>query len=360
MIIRVLLASNDAGYITRLRDVMSRTSTATGDSLEIALFTDNDKLLAEITGGRSRFHVALVDEGMSSLVVDWVPVLLLLTENDAIDNMDHDSIPYALWAYKYQRVSTLVSKLIMAQAKKYGYEGRSSAATCAFFSPAGGVGTSTTAASFAMAAAAVGVRPMYVSFEYFNSTECFFKDTYGTEQGLYDIFCTITEEGKVVTSIDTAKAKDVSDVAFIKKFNMWTEAGQITPDEIETFIGSAKAANDVDLLVLDLGSGFASFTDRALECADEVFVVADSSPISRSKLDILFDTKTSSFSGFLNKTNLIYNKADAMTPKETYGCKSLTNIPNYQGADVGNITLSAERALRGLIKEEWKPKSETI
>jgi len=359
VIIRVLLASTDNDYITRLSDAMNRIPPTTGDVLEIALFTDVEKLKEKKEEGKFRFHVALVDENMASLVVGWAPVLMFFTENDALDNLPHSEIPTATVVYRYQRVSDMVNKLLLAQAKKHGYEGRGSGATCAFFSPTGGSGTSTVAVAFAIAAAASGIRPLYVSFEEFNSTGAFFDDSQGLNQGLYEVFVVIAEGGGVSTTVDIVKSDDTSGVSFLKKFGMWTEVSQITPDEIETFISGARSANTVDLVVLDLGSGISSFSDRVFECVDEVFLMTDANFPSSSqlKLDILLNEK-SFFSNYIGKTNLVFNKSANKT-SDTYGCKSVINIPNYKGTTIREIANMVSMNLRGLVREEWKPKNET-
>ncbi|MCL1935765.1 MAG: hypothetical protein FWF57_05255 [Defluviitaleaceae bacterium] len=351
MIIRMLVYSEDTSYAIRLKDILSKTNLATGDSLEISLFTDKSKLEREkIT---SRYHIALIDENIVPTVKDCASIIMILTDNDSLDNIPYENFPHTVWIYKYQRVSAMLDKFLMVYAKRFGGKAISNAVVCAFYSQVGGSGTSTIASAFAIAAAGAGINPLYVSFEHFNSTDVFFKDLYGKSGGLSDIFRIITEHGMVGAGVDTIKTRDNTGVNFIKKFKLLEEVSQITPDEIETFISGARTANEVDLLVIDLGSGFNYFNDKVFECADEIFLVTDSHGVSNFKLEMFF--KETHFANFSDKINIVFNKTQIHNVQNTnYRCKSTIRVPSFLNTD--NALFQIENILRGTIKEEWKPK----
>ena len=355
MTIRCLLASSDATYAQRLADGLSKTTPSTGDNLEVSLFTDDLRISEVFGSGGGKFHVAIVDESMTETAVKQIPIVMVLTEDNAKDGIKLDNLPSASYVYKYQQFTGIVRKLIMAQAQKRTFEGKGTSVACAFFSPSGGSGTSTVAAGFAMAAAKAGLRPLYASFEHFNSTEMFFTDTINSTQGFDDIFYIVAEGGGVATAIDVAKAKDATGVTFLKKFAMWTEVDQIQMNDFEIFIDSARAASETDLVVLDLDSSFTPLTDKILQCVDEIYVVTSMDDCSLVKLKALFDNRTTFFKKHLGKVNLILNKMQGEEHKENYGCKSITIIPNInQDFTAAMVASSFDSYLGRLINLSWK------
>lgn len=361
MNINVLLAGNDERYIKRLAEIMKMKSPKTGDTLKIALFTDGGKLRTMLSeknteNRKSRFHIALIDEDIDAEALELgnIPVVISLT-----DESDRDGGLYAFAhgtkvvnIYKYQRVSSIIDKMILEFARKREIDKKGSATACAFFSPSGGSGTSTIAAAYAVAAAKAGVKPLYISFEYFNSTDLFFSNNLSTNEGLYDIFCIIADNGGVVATIDAIKCKDKSGVEFIKKFTMWTEVAQIKPSDIEIFIEAARASHDIGVVILDLGCACAQFTEKAMECVDELFVVADTHRSSQLKMDVLFGDKTFFIRNHLDKASIIYNKVTERKVMEDFGVKSVTYVQRVSGNVTSDILETASGDLRGLIHRE--------
>jgi len=316
MNIKILLASSDSQYVQRLADIMSRTAVTTGDVIEISLFTDISKLEVYLgtkseDEGLKKYHLAIIDESVAEALgkMDDISIIHLLTNDVVMDGIHSERWPDYTYIYKYQRVSSIVAKMFMTFSKVRGEERKGNRPVCAFFSPIGGSGSSTLAASLAMAAASEGIKPLFISLEYFNITELFFNDTNNSEQGLYDIFYVIAENGAVASAIDSAKIHDPSGIFFLKKFPIWSEVTHIEPNEIETFIDAARAAFGIDVVILDLGSTFTNFTERALHVADEIFLTSNIESTSQLKLDS-FLAEGSIFKEFVGKTNLIYNKSN--------------------------------------------------
>jgi cellulose biosynthesis protein BcsQ len=362
MNIRVLIASSDVRYITRLSDVMSQTPLDTGDVLEVSLFTDGNKLDAHLkeAGKTLKYDIALVDEPFVSGVSKAVSVVLLLTDDSTHDGNTYADYSNVLCVFKYQRVTGIVKKMLLALAKHRKDKGIGDSIACAFYSPQGGCGTSSMAVAFCMAAVRMGVKPLYVSLEYFNGAELFFRrGVDGSGQGLYDVFYIIAKQGGVTSSIDAAKVKDSSGVAFLKKFPMWMEVAQLNPASVEVFINAARAAYEVDIVVLDAGSGFAPFAEKILSCSDEIFIVSGSDEMSEFKLKTFLDKETYFIQEHLNKCNIIYNKVSAAALTESFGCKSVTNVPVKTGSSVAAIAAAAEEHLKGLINPAWKRKETT-
>ena len=350
MNIRVLLAGSDMNYISRLSDIMSRTSAGKDNVLEVTIFTNRDKLKATLEGKkgatRTKYHIALVDESLVDVLHEngEFTTLVVLTDDSNKDGAMGEGSEVCV--YKFQQVSEIVKKFMYAFTGEI--KDSSNCKTCVFYSDIGGVGTSTVAVAFAMAAAKEGKRPLYVSFEKVSSTEAFLRDN-NISQGLSEVFACQKEED-MKNKINIIKAQDASGVHFLKPF---TSANSVSGNATKTsqaqsqmestsmtmFIDAVQACEDIDMLVLDLGVGWLGCLDRA----DGIFIVSSNGQIAQMKLAQMFDKYE-----HRNKTYLICNRGQ--DANNDYGCKSLTHIPAVMGGSASAVSASITGYVSGLVQ----------
>jgi MinD-like ATPase involved in chromosome partitioning or flagellar assembly len=289
--------------------------------------------MAEKSGGRrGKYHIALIDEDAGTNGIDFGDALvIMMTGESDKNNVDYPVEPgkKVLHLYKYQRVSGIVRAVLVKYATERAIVKKGSAAVYAFYSPQGGAGTSSAAAACALALSRAGIKPLYVSFEVFNSTELFFFDNAGAKQGLSDIFSMIATKENVLATIDAIKNNDSRGVSFLKKFTLWTEVAEIKPDEMKEFIEAAQASYGAKAVVLDLGSAYSRFTDAAFDCADEIFVVADVLGPWQNKLDALFDKNADFAKYYQEKTNIVFNKSAGQESYPDLNAKKTVYVRNY-------------------------------
>jgi len=341
MNIRVLLAGSDMNYISRLSDIISRTSAGKDNVLEVTIFTNRDKLKATLEGKkgatRTKYHIALVDESLVDILHEngEFSTLVVLTDDSNKDGTIGENSE--LCVYKFQQVSEIVKKFMSAFT---GENKNNHCHTCVFYSDIGGVGTSTVAVAFAMAAVKEGKRPLYVSFENISSTEAFFKDNNIT-QGLSDVFA-CKKDDDMKSAINTTKAQDASGVYFLKPFSSespTTKISQVESASMTMFIDSVQAIEDIDMLVLDLGAGWQGCLDRA----DGIFIVSSNGQIAQMKLAQMLDKYE-----HLSKTYLVCNRGQ--DSNNDYGCKSLTHIPSVMGGSASAVAASITGYVSGLVQ----------
>jgi len=338
MNIRVLLAGSDMNYISRLSDIMSRTSAGKDYVLEVTIFTNRDKMKATLEGKkgatRTKYDIALVDESMVDILHEngEFSTLVVLTDDSNKEGIIGENSE--LCVYKFQQVSEIVKKFMSAFT---GESNNRNCHICVFYSDIGGAGTSTMAVAFAMAAVKEGKRPLYVSFEKVSSTEAFFKDNNIT-QGLSDVFA-CKKDDEMKTAINSMKARDASGVYFLKSFSSESSKSSIEPTSLTMFLDSVQATEDIDMLVLDLGVGGQSCLDRA----NGIFVVTGNGQIAQMKLAKMFDKYE-----YLSKTYLICNRTQ--DSNNDYGCKSLTNIPAVMGGSASAVSASITGYVSGLVQ----------
>jgi cellulose biosynthesis protein BcsQ len=339
MNIDVLLLGRDAGYIKRLADIMKRSQPKNGDTLNVAMFTDVEKLRFSLSdqkkGRRAKYHIALIDEDEDVGDIDLSDILVvtLTAESDRNGNSyQFGKETDSLNLYKYQRVSGIVDAFIIEYAKKRDLKKKGSAPVYAFFSAQGGGGTSTVAAAYAVALAKAGIKPLYVSFEFFNLTELFFNDPTGTDKGLYDVFSSIAAGGNALAIIDAIRNNDGRGVAFLKKFTLWNEVAQIAPQEMQAFIDAAQAANGIGAVIIDLGSVYAEFTETVLDNADEIFLVANAQGTWLDKLGSLLNKGASFAKNHEDRVNFIFNRSQGQERYPDFDAKKIVHVRNFTAA----------------------------
>jgi len=280
MNIKVLLASEDKEYTSRLGKLMKVANTPTGDKLEISIFDDIEKLKKE-NFESNRFNITLTDDKLLSLTSHLSPLNIVFTEDDSLDEEKFEE--NNIWLYKYQRASSIINKLVFHQSNLRKSKGLGTASVCLISSISDSF--KKLPSSLALSLASSEVKPLYVNFEIFNTTDLVFKDTYSSNKGLYDVFCSIAAKENVTSSINTLVQIDRG-VKYIKRFRDWREVSDISEEELETFIEAARAANEVDLVILDFGTNYGKAFVRALDLADEIIVFCDEDEQSKFKLDI--------------------------------------------------------------------------
>ena len=356
MNIDILLVGEDEKYIKKLTDIMKRSKPHTGDSLNISMFTDIEKLysaLAERSGRRGKYHIALIDANADTEGIDFGDALVIfMTEESDRNNVDY---PVAggkkvLHLYKYQRVSGIINAVLVRYAKERDIIKKGSAAVYAFFSPQGGGGTSTVAAAYALALNRAGLKPLYASFEAFNSTELFFNDQTGAPQGLSDIFSMIATKESVLATIDAIKNTDPGGVSFLNKFTLWTEVAEIKPDEMKEFIEAAQASYGVKAVILDMGNSYAQFTETAFDCADGIFIVADAQNSSWQKKLGMFLNKDSTFVKYYqDKINIVFNKSLGQEKYADINALKTIYVRNFMGRQPAELINSVAGELAGSV-----------
>jgi cellulose biosynthesis protein BcsQ len=373
MNIDVLLVGKDAGYIKRLTDIIKRAKPKTGDTLSTAMFTDIDRLrenLGDKKTKRAKYQIALVDEEADVSGVNFSGMLVVILTEDSDKNnsvlpFDPDGRPSfgaakteeykVLHMYKYQRVSGIVDSLIIEYAKERSHKvnvrqdgsGGIPAIVYAFFSPQGGAGTSTAAAGCALALTRAGIKTLYVSFEYFNSTELFFNDPNGATQGLYEIFSMIADGRNVLATIDAVRNVDPRGVAFLNKFALWTEVPEIKPDEMQDFIEASQSAHGIDAVVIDLGSNYTPFTETVFDAAEEIFVVANCQGLWWNKLEAFLNRDASFARNYEGRVSLIFNKSQGREKYPEFSANKSLYVRSYAGNQPSEIVEGAAAELAG-------------
>lgn len=321
MNIKILLVSEDKEYIKRLGENLLSSHNPTGDKLEVSVFSDIDKLEEE-NFELNRFNVALTDESLFEIGKRLAQVSLIFTEDDSLDgDIKNDSIKEnftdKIFIYKYQRISGITNKISLSQSNLRKFKGIGSAGLLSIISIDG---DSTFAANLVKTIVNNKITPLYTDFQHLNTTEFFFRDSMYNSKNLYDIFCSIAENENVLTTINTAVTTD-GGVKFIKRFSDFSEVMQITAEEMERFIDSAKAAKEIDYLILNFGNNFCLGLNKALELSDEILIICEPSAVSLYKLNILFGEK-SLINTFADKLTIVYN------------ANSLENLPKFKCKDV--------------------------
>lgn len=355
MNIRLLLASEDANYTSRLGELLQGDTSQTEDLFEIFSYTEKKTLLDFFQQESKQFEICLVDEPLLETVSERSSLVFVLTEDVLKDCAHYDSeIKNIFYLNKYQRASAILRKMNLEFSKlRTGTEKIGDAKLSVFLSPVGGVGTSTLSAAFALACRQREKTPLHISLERFNSSTAFFNsEAYDQgDKGLYTVFeVLLSQKGDVVQTINSAREKDEeTGVFFLRGFPAFSEVLERTEDEIEKFINAARGANDTDMVVIDLGDPITPFAKKVLELADDVYVVGGASQTAQLKLKTLLQDTDGFFDDFLSKTALIYNKTQSEIGTLELGVKKTLRLPRLAVSDEVRVAKGLSAQLDTLV-----------
>lgn len=297
MKIQLLIAIEDKDYMEHLSGVLAERYT---DVFEVSVCSAAERL--EELLQRRRFDAALlapnmVEAGMRGAV--RLPLLLW----DGMEELDRR------WEdmgriRKYQRISSIASQILSQYAGICSAEpgfGESSGRITAVWSPAGGCGKTTAALAYAAQMVSRGKKTAYLDLEPFSSTSVYFVEE---GKGLTSVFEGL--DHNVSLLLQSIRREDSgSGILYFGRPDNYDDMEILTPEDVTVLLQGA--VSDVDELVVDLGSSCDRKTRQALELANQVFLVTDSTPASRVKCE-QFRTQHSLYAALEGKLTVVANR----------------------------------------------------
>lgn len=331
MRIRLFLAIDDAGYLDHLtRELSVRYS----EVITVTACSNRDHAQTMLT--RQKYDVILLDEAFGVLADQCTaPLVLFLWDSFNADDTFAQELPKIR---KYQRVSSLVSQIqehYASVAASNGILDERKAQIVAVWSPFGGCGKTTIALAFAAQKVSQGYRSVYLDLEPFSSVGAFFPQN---GRGLSVVLEKMN--GNVEMLLQSIRQTDTSSgILYYGGPDNYEDINILTAEEIKKLLDMC--TGDIDILIVDLGSGFDEKTAAVFNRADEILLVTDGSKTCETKL-AQFRTQNKIYESVKAKVVLIANKgsrgpADADAP--------LLRIPMIESADPVIVykTLSASR-----------------
>lgn len=307
MKIQLLIAVSESGYTEHLSRVLTERS---GDIFEISVCSAPERL-GELLG-RQHFDAALLDEE-SARAADLSAIRLPLLVWDGTSELA-GKLRDMTWVRKYQRISAIGSDVIQRYAAVSGAQenfGAGRAVITAVWSPAGGVGKTTVALALAANRAAAGRHTAYLDLEPFSAAPVYFKEPGKSISAVFEKL-----DGDVTLLFQGIRQEDAATgICYFGRPQNYDDINILTEADVSALLEGCAASSDE--LVVDLGSACTALTRRVLDIADQVLLVADSSPVCQSKCG-QFRTQHSVYASIAEKLTIAANRGarNAAAPGE--------------------------------------------
>ena len=304
MRVKLLVATGDGDYAEHLSDIITKLH---GDIIDVSVCLSSESMNDLLAN--HEFDAALLDAPFAEGAdLGHIALPLLLISED-------EHLPGALTelgrVIKYQRVSTLIAKVLELCAKTSdggGGEGpdRGKARITAVWSPAGGVGKTTVALAYATKRLSEGKQVLYLNLESFSSVPAYFEET---GKGISAIFEMLdNKEGNIKVLIMGIRRQDSGGISYFCRPDNFDDMNVLSVENVTALIGAC--AEICEELVVDLTCICDERTRQVFELADRVLLVADPTTSAHYKL-AQFTSQHNAFERIREKAVFVANKGSA-------------------------------------------------
>lgn len=269
---------------------------------------------------------------------------------------------------KYQTGEKLINNILYLYSKANSEEihisnRRKDTRIVGVYSPAGGSGKTTIAASLAIQCADRGMTVFYLNLEHIQSTNTYFD--FCNEQSLSYALYYVKEKNKNLGfKLNSLKSTDpCTGVHYFCPPQNVLELDEISIDEYETLINELKSSGNYDAIFIDMSSSFDNKTVSMFKLCDRVVVTSTGDPPAKQRFDILLDNLerlnqarewglTDKTIYVLNKYNSDIHESDISSGNTiTFRCKlpQFTSYTIQQGSRIIINDFAFQKAIDELI-----------
>lgn len=334
MKIKLTILDSDSNYLNRL---VSAFKARYSEILEIFSYTTLDAAMADLEKNKSDVFVA---DAYFKVDAQKIPsscgfAYLTSSQNEKVDGevrkifkfqradrildeiTDIHKITVALERERLERMEKEKLEKERLEKERLEQERRKNANKIVVFLPtSGGVGVSTLAAACAIHFAKLGRKTLYLSTEFFGSTDAFFKGEGG--RSLIDVVNAL-KDSDIASKIDGYAVKDASGVYFYTQPDNPIDMLAVTSQDIFKLIESLKNSYIYDCIVLDCGPVFdKGFIDIYTQSQGLVFV-GNGTEISNMKAAAAVNVmeKIGTEAQLKDKTAIVYNRFNQSSGEKT-------------------------------------------
>lgn len=323
MKIQLLIAICDGDYAEHLSQVLIEKKP---DVFDVSVCSSPERLSALLA--QQRVEVALLDHDMAEEAeLSRIKLPVYLWDGSAEPGEKARQLPKIR---QYQRISSIVGEIVEQYASARGPKerfGDKRARITAVWSPAGGSGKTTVALACAARRASAGARAAYLNLEPFSASSAYFKEPGKSISAVFEKL-----DGDVALMFQSIQMEDSgSGIIYFGCPRNYDDINILTEDDITALLEGCAA--NYDELVVDLGSYSGGTVRRALEMADQVLLVSDSSPVCRAKCD-QFRTQHNLYAELREKLVVVANRGARGVAVQDEQCVSLPKVETDQAAAV--------------------------
>jgi len=339
MKIKLAILEKDRGYLTRIVSVFS---SKYADKLEIYSFTDADVATSTVTS--SRIDVLLASDAFD---IDFAAIPNRCAFAYLVDSTGIDMLNEQRAICKFQKADQIYKQILSAYSEKatsvMGFTpGTDKGSVILFASPAGGVGTSTVAASCALHYAKAGNKVLYLNLETFGSADLFFNG-----DGIFDlsdlIFALKSKKSNLHLKLESCVKKDYRGVDFFSQPKIVLDRLELNEEEITRLLQEIKLCGEYDFIVLDMDFSLQRKTLDIYRKAQAVVLVSDGSPAGNLKVkrayEALATMEASNDAPLTSRMGVVYNRFSSKRGETANidNLRMIGGIPVYTGGTTEQI-----------------------
>lgn len=273
MKVRTLIATNDKEYVTRLSDCISDRHSGAVDA-----YICTDPALLKKALSEKSYDIGLFGhEMLSAGDIARIPLPMILWTDEHHSNIKTGYVPIS----KHQRISSLVSDMLQRYAKiskrTHNIVSRRTNVT-AVWSPAGGVGKTTVALSYANHLASKQKSVFYLNLEPFSSVPAFFGNNEKSISLVFELLD--AQEGDVGLFVEGIASCD-DGIKYLAAPENFDDINILTPENLSELVSACSAS--ADELVVDLSSVMDEKTKQIFRESDRIILVVEPSFLSDVK-----------------------------------------------------------------------------
>lgn len=340
--VRLAILETDKAYMERLITILNNKYQ---NKIEVYSFNNLNDFKAFLSNGRIKIDVFLCTENIKidkSILPENCGFAYFCEKNSVDEIYGEKAIS------KYQKIELIYSSILSLFSDNSSYKiiddkvSAGMAATYAFLSAAGGVGSSTLAMAAATRFAQKGEKVLYINLELFaDISECFNSEGHGN---LSDLFYAIKSKSpNIALKIESLLRKSSSGVNYIDICTSLLDLREIKESDMETLVDILTSSCSFNKIIFDIDLNYNMSTLSLLNKADSILMVSDGSYISNQKtLKALntFSILEEQFNLKINhKLKLIYNKFGSKNGKQIIfdNIVSVGGAPKFDGASTQQI-----------------------
>lgn len=316
MRIKVALLEKDEAYLKR---IVSAFGTRYEDELEIYSFTEYEVAMKTIAD--AKIDVLVASDAFDIQEADVPKKCVFAYFADSAETEDINGIPVI---GRYQKVDLIFRQILSLYAENAATSSKLKArgGSCkliAFTSPAGGVGTSVAAVSFAQYCAAHEKKVLLLNLEDFGTSDVFFSD-----EGQFTIseiiYALKSKKANLSLKLESSVKRDAKGVYFYSAPPLALDLLELTTEELLRMLAELMVSGGYDYIVIDIGFGLDGKSLEIFDQIDSIVFVSDGSVLANSKvirmknaLEVLEQNKDVDI---LRKSILLYNRFSSSTGKQ--------------------------------------------
>ena len=271
MRIKLAILENDLGYLSRIVSVFS---TKYADKFQIYSYTDADIALSALVTEKIDVFVAndAFDLDLTSLPKRCCFAYF-------VDNADIDSLNGQRTICKFQKAELIYKQILGLYSEIAAnisglHLSDDSCRLITFSSPAGGTGTSTFAAAYALYLAARKKKVLFLSFEDFGATDLFFAG-----EGLFTmsdvIFSIKSKKANLAMKLESYIKQDPRGVYFYSAASHSLDMLELNHEERKLLISELQSSGSYDCIVLDYDFGLDKAHNEIYRKSNTIVMVTD-------------------------------------------------------------------------------------